>query len=115
MYSKIAMLNIFAHKDYIIWPYFSGRSSIANDKDRHYFLNMFVCVGEFFDGRLNPIKANSSSKLSVVRRASQCHGIRWWSSGIDFAFSALSFSFTDSLFQLHRFSISAWCLSLLLC
>ena len=24
-----------------------GRSSLNNEKDRHYFLNRFVCVGEF--------------------------------------------------------------------
>ena len=28
----------------------SGRSSLTNEKDNHYFLNRFVCVGEFFDG-----------------------------------------------------------------
>ena len=29
----------------------SGRSSLTNyEKDHHYFLNRFVCVGEFFDG-----------------------------------------------------------------
>ena len=27
----------------------SGRSSLTNEKDHHYF-NWFVCVGEFFDG-----------------------------------------------------------------
>ena len=27
-----------------------GRSSLTNEKDHHYFLNRFVCVGEFFDG-----------------------------------------------------------------
>ena len=27
-----------------------GRSSLANEKDRRYFLNRFVCVGEFVDG-----------------------------------------------------------------
>ena len=42
-------------------------------------------------------KANSSSKLSVASRAS--HGICWWPIGIDFAFSALSVNFTDSLFS----------------
>ena len=41
--------------------------------------------------------ANSGSKLSVASRASQCHRISWWPIGIGFAFSALSFSFTDSL------------------
>ena len=30
----------------------SGRSSLTNEKDHHYFLNRFVCVGEFFDGWL---------------------------------------------------------------
>ena len=29
---------------------FNGRSSLTNEKDHHYFLNRFVCVGEFFDG-----------------------------------------------------------------
>ena len=28
----------------------SGRSSLTNEKDHNYFLNRFVCVGEFFDG-----------------------------------------------------------------
>ena len=28
----------------------NGRSSLTNEKDHHYFLNRFVCVGEFFDG-----------------------------------------------------------------
>ena len=28
----------------------SGRSSLTNEKGHHYFLNRFVCVGEFFDG-----------------------------------------------------------------
>ena len=27
-----------------------GRSSLTYEKDRHYFLNRFVGVGEFFDG-----------------------------------------------------------------
>ena len=27
-----------------------GCSSLTNEKDHHYFLNRFVCVGEFFDG-----------------------------------------------------------------
>ena len=27
-----------------------GRLSLTNEKDHHYFLNRFVCVGEFFDG-----------------------------------------------------------------
>ena len=28
----------------------NGRSSLTiNEKDHHYFLNRFVCVGEFFD------------------------------------------------------------------
>ena len=26
------------------------RLSLLNEKDHHYFLNRFVCVGEFFDG-----------------------------------------------------------------
>ena len=26
------------------------RSSLTNEKDHHYFLNRFVCVGGFFDG-----------------------------------------------------------------
>ena len=30
--------------------HFNGRSSLINEKDHHYFLNRFVCVGEFFDG-----------------------------------------------------------------
>ena len=42
-------------------------------------------------------KANSSSKLSVANRASQSHGICWMHIGLGFAFSVLSFSFTDSL------------------
>ena len=29
-----------------------GRSSLTNEKDHRYFLNRFVCVGEFFDGGL---------------------------------------------------------------
>ena len=29
---------------------YSGGSSLTNEKDHHYFLNRFVCVGEFFDG-----------------------------------------------------------------
>ena len=28
----------------------TGRSSLTSEKDHHYFLNRFVCVGEFFDG-----------------------------------------------------------------
>ena len=36
----IAYFYIFDH----------GRSSFTNEKDHHYFLNRFVCVGEFFDG-----------------------------------------------------------------
>ena len=28
----------------------SGHPSLINEKDHHYFLNRFVCVGEFFDG-----------------------------------------------------------------
>ena len=28
----------------------TGRSSLTNEKDHRYFLNRFVCVGEFFDG-----------------------------------------------------------------
>ena len=28
----------------------NGRSSLNNEKDHHYFLNRFVCVGEFFHG-----------------------------------------------------------------
>ena len=27
-----------------------GHSSLTNEKDHLYFLNRFVCVGEFFDG-----------------------------------------------------------------
>ena len=27
-----------------------GRSSLTNEKDHRYFLNRFVCVGEYFDG-----------------------------------------------------------------
>ena len=27
-------------------------SSLTNEKDHHYFLYGFVCVGDFFDGRL---------------------------------------------------------------
>ena len=42
-------------------------------KDHHYVLNRFVCVGEYLLADL----ANSSSKLSVENRASQCHGISW--------------------------------------
>ena len=42
--------------------------------------------------------ANSSSKLSVASRTNQCHGNSCWPIGIGFALSALSFSFTDSLF-----------------
>ena len=33
-----------------IFTYFTGRSSLTNEKDHHYFLNRFVCVGEFFNG-----------------------------------------------------------------
>ena len=32
------------------YPYQDGGSSLTNEKDHHYFLNRFVCVGEFFDG-----------------------------------------------------------------
>ena len=28
----------------------NGRSSLTNEKDHHYFLNRFVCIGEFLDG-----------------------------------------------------------------
>ena len=36
----------------------TGRSSLTNEKAHHYFLNRFVCVGEFFDGWLTrPILA----------------------------------------------------------
>ena len=28
----------------------AGRLSLTNEKDHHYFLNRFVCVGELFDG-----------------------------------------------------------------
>ena len=31
-------------------PNIFGGSSLTNEKDHHYFLNRFVCVGEFFDG-----------------------------------------------------------------
>ena len=48
--------------------------------------------------------ANSSCKLSVASRVSQYHGISCWSIGIGFAFSALSFSFTDSLFFIESCS-----------
>ena len=47
-YFKIGMdrsVNHFGHFD----PS-SGGSSLTNEKDHHYFLNRFVCVGEFFDG-----------------------------------------------------------------
>ena len=27
-----------------------GHSSLTNEKYHHYFLNRFVCAGEFFDG-----------------------------------------------------------------
>ena len=27
-----------------------GPSSLTNEKDHHYLLNRFVCVGEFLDG-----------------------------------------------------------------
>ena len=27
-----------------------SRSSLTNEKDHHYFLNRFVCAGQFFDG-----------------------------------------------------------------
>ena len=58
-------------------PKLNGRSSLTNEKDHHYFLNRFVCVGEF----LMADYANSSSKLSVASRASQCHGVSWWPIG----------------------------------
>ena len=32
------------------WTAIDGGSSLTNEKDHHYFLNRFVCVGEFFDG-----------------------------------------------------------------
>ena len=48
--------------------------------------------------------ANSSSELSVASRASQYHGISWWPIGIGIAFSAFSFSFTDSLFFIESCS-----------
>ena len=32
------------------YAYAVGGSSLTNEKDHHYFLNRFVCVGEFFDG-----------------------------------------------------------------
>ena len=35
-------------KDIFINRY--GHSSLTNEKDHHYFLNRFVCVGEFFNG-----------------------------------------------------------------
>ena len=38
------------YRQVFINPYLGGRSSLTNEKDRHYFLNTFVCVGEFFDG-----------------------------------------------------------------
>ena len=50
-------------------------------------------------------KANSSSELSVASRASRYHGISWWPIGIGIAFSASSFSFTDSLFFSQRATI----------
>ena len=28
----------------------NGHSPLTNEKDYHYFLNRFICVGEFFDG-----------------------------------------------------------------
>ena len=49
--------------------------------------------------------ANSSSKLSVASRASQYHGVNWWPIGIGFAFSVLSFSFTDSLLFIESCSV----------
>ena len=48
--------------------------------------------------------ANCSSKLSGASRASQCHGICPWPIGFGFAFTVLSFSFTDSLFFIESCS-----------
>ena len=47
---------------------------------------------------------NSSSKMSVACRACQFHEISWWPIGLGFAFSVLSFSFTDSLFFIESCS-----------
>ena len=64
----------------------SGRSSLTYEKDHHYFLNRFVCV---LVSSLMTDQVNSSSKLSVASRASQCHGISWWYIGNSFAFFSL--------------------------
>ena len=52
MIQKGTLLEILAETNIVIWPHWlnSGRSSLTNEKDHHYFLNRFVCVGEFFDG-----------------------------------------------------------------
>ena len=42
----IPWLTVMCHT---VCIYGDGRSSLTNEKDHHYFLNRFVCVGEFFD------------------------------------------------------------------
>ena len=46
--TKEAYIEIKHSENRIIYRF--GRSSLTYEKDHHYFLNRFVCVGEFFDG-----------------------------------------------------------------
>ena len=72
-----------------IWV--NGRSSLSNENDHRYFLNMVdVCLMADY--------ANSSSKLSVASRASRCHGMNLPGDPLAMALRSLRF------FQLHRFS-----------
>ena len=48
-YRAISFLTIYNNKRFYA-TFCYGHSSLTNEKDRHYFLNRFVCVGEFFDG-----------------------------------------------------------------
>ena len=45
-----SMQNFIKNNGSITDLYNNGGSSLTNEKDHHYFLNRFVCVGEFFDG-----------------------------------------------------------------
>ena len=46
-FKDVCCFDIFKLPVFIL---LNGRSSLTNEKDHHYFLNRFVCVGEFFDG-----------------------------------------------------------------
>ena len=67
----------------------------SNENDYLYFLNI-LCLYLLVSSLVADM-ANSSFKMSVASRASQCQGICWWPIGLIFVFRLRFFSSTDSI------------------